>query len=328
MPKRVPTAFVLCFASILCIELVLYSQREWLFQNFFLPCVVPFPEESIIDQQWKVSQNTSHHAEILIVGDSSGLMGIDAIEMESRLGHSTYNLSTIAFLGTQGHAALLEQYLLHHSPPRIVVYAYAPSMMGLTPKESREYGDRLDALIHRKRSWLPSLDYRMVARNAISGKLRFNALDLPRGSWPSHRELTQQMTQSHGSLQESAEPNWTQVPEIEATLSEWQSRGLRKLSAIAVDYQVRVCVVASPLPEIADSSANRRSLESLASQMRSAIGASEHVELILPLARFFPNEECSSIKHLHPTGIERNTIEVCRIVQQAQASEAVSRPTK
>ena len=66
-------------------------------------------EGTIVSEQIKRS-NSITGADIIIIGDCSALMGIDAKIMGEETGRSTQSLATLGFVGPRGYAKLLENY--------------------------------------------------------------------------------------------------------------------------------------------------------------------------------------------------------------------------
>lgn len=67
-------------------------------------------EYAIVEEQLQRSK-TIAHADILVVGDSSGLMGVDAPLLGRLLGgKKVENLCTLGYVGPAGYASLLERY--------------------------------------------------------------------------------------------------------------------------------------------------------------------------------------------------------------------------
>src|SRR5438105_1600765 len=76
----------------------------------------PNPSESIIQWQSHAALTSRETEEVVFVGDSCCLMGVIPAIVENGTKLKTRNLGTNAYLGTAGHADLLQLYLDRHGP--------------------------------------------------------------------------------------------------------------------------------------------------------------------------------------------------------------------
>lgn len=84
-------------------------------------------EDIIIQAQIQRSHEIDK-ADVLIVGDSSALMGIDVLYLEKLLGSKRriQSLATIANVSPKGHLKLVENYFLRHGAPEILILQLNP----------------------------------------------------------------------------------------------------------------------------------------------------------------------------------------------------------
>ena len=66
-------------------------------------------ERTVLLHQADAAQST-HNAEIVLLGDSSCLMNISARQLSTELGRPVLNLGTFSFLDVNAHASMLRQY--------------------------------------------------------------------------------------------------------------------------------------------------------------------------------------------------------------------------
>ncbi len=73
------------------------------------------------------------------------------------------------------------------------------------------------------------------------------------------------------------------------------------------EYGISLYVICNPLPRIAATPKNNESLKALELAVAEALGSAENSHLFTPLFRYYDNELCATLNHLHPTAIEANT---------------------
>lgn len=82
-------------------------------------------DELFVNQQIKRIQHGAR-GDIVIFGDSSGLMGIDPRILEKELGRTVQNFCTLAYAGPESYATMLEEYLKHNPKPELIILAFHP----------------------------------------------------------------------------------------------------------------------------------------------------------------------------------------------------------
>ena len=75
------------------------------------------------------SAERAHDAAVVLVGDSSCLMDIDAALLGRLTGQRVLNLGTLSYLGLDAHETLLRRYLAHNPPPTDVILALHPEAL-------------------------------------------------------------------------------------------------------------------------------------------------------------------------------------------------------
>lgn len=121
-----------------------------------LPSPVPSDlDRTILESKTRLASRTSP-VSVLLLGDSSCMMDVDALELAHRLDRPVLNLGTLSYLDVSAHAALLRHTLRHlPSPPTdIVLLVHPGSLLRSTslPDLERFLRARLDQDSVRARS--------------------------------------------------------------------------------------------------------------------------------------------------------------------------------
>jgi len=146
------------------------------------------------------------NCQVLIYGDSSAMVGIDPSLIRARTGLSTCNIAELQPMTMLNGTMLLDIYLEHNTPPRFLVFFFAPE--DLDPQSQRTNGpfeaivwrmrqpDKLKSLIYL------TLHYPSELMGWVEQGLRFtltNAL-----SKPASTEIQHLREHTHGQLPMSA----------------------------------------------------------------------------------------------------------------------------
>ena len=73
------------------------------------------------------------NCELVIYGDSSAEVGLDAVALQQRTGMSTCNLAEPASMTVLNGTTILDRYLAQNSPPRVLVFFFAPEHLNPHP---------------------------------------------------------------------------------------------------------------------------------------------------------------------------------------------------
>ena len=100
----------------------------------------PSVEESIV--QWQVYHlfDAVEPQDVVLIGDSSCLMGVMPDVITEETGLKAWNLGTVGTLSIAGHARILEQYLKKNGPPQVVVYHVTPTTLRFTQQDIDKLG--------------------------------------------------------------------------------------------------------------------------------------------------------------------------------------------
>jgi hypothetical protein len=314
---------LLAMASIECgVRLVVLPLTEDLAQErFYAPDRVPTLAESVV--QWQI-----HHAsrieepqDLMVVGDSSGLMGVRPEGLMQEVGGRSWNLCTIGFVGISGQVRALRHYLARHAPPGIVVFHCSIFSLTTTEDGLRETSasfERFGAWMDRlegERSWLASLELRPRIRRLASGWMAAELLRQPRGPYGSDEEVRAELWRRRGALTEVVRDPWKRSIDVEGTLSPIGREAIAELFELARERRMRVLVVLAPIPDRADTPVTRATLAGLERELRELSAGGPGVETGVPFVRWYPVELCARMHHVTEQGAERNTREIARMLR-------------
>lgn len=314
--QRKYLALIIVLAGILVIEGLAYSLPVTNKSELtFAPADrIPNIEESIVQAKLDFIAQDNQQIDLLLLGDSSGLMGVDSKSLTQQTKLKTYNLCTIGWIGVEGHVILLQEFIAQHGAPSAVVYHFSPSAMSLTDTQLRRFGyiSRLKQSLSLEEPTfsLPSLKHRRAARRLLSP----DYADFPRGQWPSHASTSRLLTARQGSLSEVRRDDWNLVPEISGTLSPCQQAALRQLIQIAEDHRFPLYFLANPLPEIARTESNLAAMGRLEDKFHELTVGKVSIHVHQPFIRFYANHDCATLSHLHPDAIHKNTATIANWV--------------
>lgn len=157
-------------------------------------------DELFVNQQIKRIQH-GERGDIVIFGDSSGLMGIDPRILEKELGHTVQNFCTLAYAGPESYATMLEEYLKRNPKPELVILAFHPIQLGRDkqwdgwPKIIKEsFNKSSDRICWDKKigNFLDTVLYESMLYIPLKGGYG--------GYYGSPKAVEKAMDQDHGSL--------------------------------------------------------------------------------------------------------------------------------
>lgn len=272
--------------------------------------------------QWQVDRLTREAAELVIIGDSSAMMGLEPRMFEDELRLSTQHFGTVCWLHTDGHADLIGLYLEVHGPPRVVVYQMGTLIHSVPRSDVVATG-----LLENFRHWfgagsgqfpvpLPSLGRRGAARSLVEGQqCAASYLGVSRGREPSdlvvreELELTNGMSVSHAPRRGSANvppPLQPYQPSVES--------GLARMMEASGRVGFRLFVVHAPIPDIFDRpdvAANYQEVEDALAELGAEYA---NASVVGPFARFPSTEAFANFEHLTPDGARFNFVVIARSV--------------
>lgn len=153
-----------------------------------------------VNQQIKRIQQDAR-GDIVIFGDSSGLMGIDPRILEKELGRTVQNFCTLAYAGPESYATMLEEYLKRNPKPELIILAFHPIQLGRDkqwdgwPKTIKEsFSENSQSISWDKKigNFLDSIIYGSLLYVPLRGGYG--------GYYGSPKAVEKAMSQGHGSL--------------------------------------------------------------------------------------------------------------------------------
>lgn len=266
-------------------------------------------DRTILIHQIEASRRTDP-VEVILIGDSSCLMDVDALRLARVSGMSCLNLATISYLDLDHHRRLAESYLRSNpGHPRIVILLMHP--------ESLRRAGADDVVARFFDSYLAGepVPWRHTFLDRLEGWLgldlwrdRFLARAVPNplpGAFGTRYGFTSQLedylTQHRGSLvdptrsEPSGNPEYSLHPALEA-----KSMRLRR----ALPDRVKLVVGITPVPEgfpHADYEAVRRTMLAQWSAWSGADAVPRDLPPTLPAAWF------ATTTHLNETGTRQFT---------------------
>ena len=328
----------LCFALLIigAIEGGVYLQArhvpaeadKLLEQRFYPPNRIPALEESII--QWQVyhAMSVNENVDILLLGDSSSLMGLRPKIIQKQTGLTAWGVGTLDYTGTPGNVDILETYLQRHPAPKIVIYHIISWSFNLSEADLQRFG-----YLERLRTWmaaglqtttaatsrgvmLPSMHYRRDAQQLLttfSTQEKEEWLNAPRGPYPSDNGIRQTLLNNQGAMEEVVHEDEVNHPRdlrgylrIDPSLID----DIRRLMELCERESIQLVIVANPLPESGATPENLAALADLEAQLRDLAQGEPHVTLFAPFTRIYPIALCASYNHLTEEGAQKNSEEV------------------
>ena len=298
--------------------------------RFYPPTRVPNVEESTI--QWQMDRLRREAADIVIIGDSSAMMGLEPMVFEQATGLEVQNYATVSWLHTEGHADVLDLYLEHHGPPTAVVYQMG-TLIHVYPHEELLAG----GLLRNFRRWtdpksyevpLPSLTLRHVVRHAVEGS-RYPELYTAavRGREPPD-EYVQRWLERHAGMNVDHAPraDWSALPPMQATYEPTIESGLVRIFEAAQREGLRVFVLHNPIPEHFRSPERDAEYTAVEERLVALAEGYEEVVVVGPFARYMPTDLFANFEHLSREGARENSIIVAPIVANALGIEVPRHP--
>ncbi len=325
---RWPGALFLAAALAAAIEALVAAwprplRKDLVRHRLYSPAVAPDIAESIV--QWQVAHATlmRERQDLLLLGDSACLIGLDAPLLMERTGFLTWNLGTFGFIYTTGQADILELFIERCGPPRFLVYhsSHYSFTAGRRKKAVRTWVSRLRRWLappESVRHVLPSLRFRQEIRDALFALGReapaYAGLDQPRGRWASDNEIRRQLWENRGSLLDAQEVD---IGERLGDDIVWEPRfnpdcgeGLKRIFEAARIHGFPVLILFNPLPVQADNPVVRKAMARLEAEIEKTIRPYPGVSVYKPFLRFYPNDLCSDMRHVNYRGALHNTEEL------------------
>ncbi len=327
---KIPIAFIIAALIFCSIQVVIYCFRDQLgarkgFENTFDPNDrLPGIEETIIAWQLRNIQDNSDHADIVLLGDSSCLVGLDPILMEHDLRKKVLNMGTIGWLMAEGHTDLLEAFIKKHGAPKLVVYHLSEELMELSQHYIDEAGflTRLREYLGKKEhkdnfDIIPSYKYRKLLRK--SGAREKTVSDfktMPRGAWPSAVDMFDELSRTKGHVVDPTPGTFEFKGKRNYEFNDNIYPGILRLGRLAEKYNFKIYFVYSPIPKEVLSSAATE-FKGLEEKINERLGP--YSEFILRKPLFMTLDDSSfqtQYTHLNAAGAKANTQKLIEDIKQ------------
>lgn len=285
---------------------------------------VPSMEESVV--QWQVTHALASDApvDIVVIGDSSCLMGIRSGVIEEVTGLSAVNLGTVATLYSDGHADLLEEFIAQRGAPKFVVY-HTAAIYGVGFYSADDIADI--GLLRQYRLWrglrpegsayrVPSIRrYRKSAQEALHAlwvprEQREDFLLADRGPYPSDVDMKKMVEELNGGMIEPEQWDWSQVsPEAEHKLHYNKDvfPGLRRLVELAETYDFQLVIAFNPMPEAYRDPRFEETFAAYLADFQRELPPGNRLAYLEPALRYFSNDLCGTVCHLNDDGATENS---------------------
>lgn len=158
-------------------------------------------EYTIVDQQVQRIKSGAR-GDIVIFGDSSGLMGIDPGILEKELGRSVQNFCTLGYAGPESYGIMLKEYLARNRAPELVLFAFHPAQLGRS-KKWEEWPKYIGQAFKAQKE--PALSWHRRIKNFFDTVIYDRILYIPLkgsfgGYYGSQKSVEAAMESTNGSL--------------------------------------------------------------------------------------------------------------------------------
>jgi len=89
----------------------------------------PSDYEAQIEYVMRYAFQSSEKNDVIFLGDSTCLVGLEPNKFEQLTGLKAYNLSSVGVIGMAGFNIVFRDYLQHHPKPRVLVFCVHPALL-------------------------------------------------------------------------------------------------------------------------------------------------------------------------------------------------------
>ena len=261
-------------------------------------------EGSIVTEQINRSKSI-RNADIIIIGDSSALMGTDpALFKKLTKGKKVESLATLGWVGPRGYAALLENYLQNNKKIDTVIFLIAGASMEVDEATFSNTGYEKTVTGAASPS---SLKNRLTgARNFLFYNTIDRAVDMPLpGSYGKYygfdSRLRKHMRDHNGSLIDPNALQKTGTGEYRFKLSDAFIPRCATFNKLILSGKVKHTYLAvAPLPEFLSGNATIASRKRAISSLTKLTGISPGMVLNTPVS--LPDKYFATTTHLNENG--------------------------
>jgi len=118
--------------------------KHWESKHLFLRNYRPPSDyEAHIEFVMRYTLQSSEQNDVIFLGDSTCLTGLEPLKFKRLTGLKAYNLGSVGVLGIDGFVTVFQDYLKHHPKPRVLVFCVHPDTLqmpvsSLGPQEVQE----------------------------------------------------------------------------------------------------------------------------------------------------------------------------------------------
>ncbi len=252
---------------------------------------------------------------VVLLGDSSCMMGLDPAVIQKTTGRPVVNLGTLAFMTMAGFAAMADELLDRPNSPSMLVLAVLPRTFEVTEAQARREFDLLGRYLIAYdltvTTYKPDVaDYASL----FFHKHRFNVF--PKEFGGSYTALADRLQKTNGHLLETGTYAGTKVERSEFLPTTFACESMTVLIRSAERRKVPVMFWWSPTPVDSISS---NYLKAATQRVLDLRNRSPWLQLPRAEAPGWDTEWFGSVTHLNPPGAQRNSAELAVVVQDELA---------
>jgi len=274
-----------------------------------LPVLQPTADDATLVAKRRLLSRVD--AEIVLVGDSSCMMGLDPAILTANGLPATVNLGALLSFTAAGFADLGEEALVNLPHARVLVLAILPRSLEVTEQRAREFdllGRYLTAYQRR------SASYPVRADDVWSWFVRKHRLNrFPPEFGGSFDTFAERVRASSGHLSEAGRYAGARDDEVQREFrpSELARQALSRLARTAKARGVPFVVWWSPSPRDAVTPAYLEAAHGFVTKMASAL---EGPLIVSPPPGAWPPDRFGSITHVTQAGAERNSSDLAEFL--------------
>jgi hypothetical protein len=281
----------------------------------------------IVAKKWDLLKKAPG-VDFLIIGDSSGDQGLDPDVIQKVWGLDALNLCTVGDMMVLNDAAMVEEYLRNHEPPKMVidvhvydvwdrdvsgsVLAQIPYSLGelkqVTPWLDHNFDWSLDVLTNR---YLP-----LYSESKSVKQLAFNVLTRRKARTDEADKI-----QPNGFLrQENSDPDLVNTDlakhtetlrTMKAKISDTNKAALERLIHLSNEHGFSFYLVSAPIYQgLADLPDFQRHQKELIAKLEEIMKGASHGAIIFPVPKAFPMPVMQNVDHLTVEGAQEFTRDV------------------
>ncbi len=281
-------------------------------------------DRTVISNQIQSSKSLQA-ADLILIGDSSCLMNVDALQLEKETGLKTRNFGMLSFLDMPTFGLTAKNHAESSSSParKALVIVHPEFLRRASPSRAHiEYARSVqldeDYFYSVKAPW-KSVDYlsgAWIVRNRFIGRLP-NPLSGPfREYFGFTTSMTAYMDEHHGSAVDPGKLTAEDLKgNVEYRISDYQRMGAERFREMCGD-DVEIWIGISPIPQSLVESSYSEKLSALQDEWSALLGA-DHV---LPLPAALADENFANKTHLTPAAVSGYTEKLGEIIRARMTS--------